>query len=410
MHILVINSGSSSIKFKLYEAESELLLMSGTVGRIGEDGSYIQCKTQSGELLNGQLIPDHAAGLEAIMAALVGKPFGVLNSLDDISAVGHRAVHGGSLFTGSVVVDDEVIAKLEECSPLAPLHNPANLMGILEARRLLPGVPQVAVFDTAFHQTMPPQAYLYALPYEYYEQHKVRRYGFHGSSYRFVSSRVAEIIGRPIEDVRMVVCHLGNGASMAAIVGGQSVDTTMGLTPLEGLMMGTRSGDIDPGIIFYLQRHLGMGMDEIDDLLNRRSGFAGISGAGNDLRDIEQRAGEGDERCRLAIDMYCYRIRKYIGAYAAVMGGIDALVFTGGVGENSSVVRERVCGGLEFLGIRVDGQANADSHSGERAIDGGGVSAVRVLVVPTDEEIVIVRDTMTLTRGEVAQTVGVVGE
>lgn len=398
MHILVINSGSSSIKFKLYEAESELLLMSGTVGRIGEGGSYIQCKAESGELLSGQPVRDHSAGLEAIVSALVEGPLAVLRSLDDISAVGHRAVHGGSLFTGSVVVDDEVIAKLEECSPLAPLHNPANLMGILEAQRLLPGVPQVAVFDTAFHQTMPPKAYLYALPYDYYEKHKVRRYGFHGSSYRFVSSRVAEIIGKPIEDTRMVVCHLGNGASMAAIAGGYSVDTTMGLTPLEGLMMGTRSGDIDPGIIFYLRRHLGMGVDEIDDLLNKKRGFAGISGAGNDLRDIELRAGEGDERCRLAIDIYCYRIRKYVGAYAAAMGGIDVLAFTGGIGENSSAVRECVCNGLEFLGIHVNGRANADSHSGERAIDDGASASVRVLVVPTDEEIIIVRDTMALTR------------
>lgn len=397
MHVLVINSGSSSIKFKLYEAESEALEMSGTIGRIGEPGSYIDCKTGSGEFLDGKAIPTHAAGLETIMDALVGEPLGVLSSLAEISAVGHRAVHGGDIFTGSVVVNDDVIAKLEECSPLAPLHNPANLMGIVEAQRLLPDIPQVAVFDTAFHQTMPPYAYLYAMPYGYYEQHKVRRYGFHGSSYRFVSARAAELMGKPIEDIRMVVCHLGNGASMAAIDGGRSVDTSMGLTPLEGLIMGTRSGDIDPGIIFFLKRHLGMDVDAIDSLLNKQSGFVGVSGAGNDLRDIQLKAAAGDERCQLAIKMYCYRVRKYVGAYAAAMEGIDALVFTGGIGENSSGVREEVCASLGFLGVRVDDRLNADGRSGARILDDGS-SPVRVMVVPTDEEIIIVRDTLALAK------------
>ena len=394
-HILVINSGSSSIKFKLYEAESETLVMSGTVGRIGESGSYIECKTESGKLLEERVLPTHAAGLEAIMDALVAEPLGMLGSLAEVSALGHRAVHGGDLFTGSVVVNDDVIAKLRECSPLAPLHNPANLMGIVEAQRLLPDVPQVAVFDTAFHQTMPRHAYLYAIPYEYYERYRVRRYGFHGSSYRFVSARAVELMGKATEDVRMVVCHLGNGASMAAIVGGRSVDTSMGLTPLEGLIMGTRSGDLDPGIVFFLRRHLEMDVDEIDDLLNTQSGFAGVSGAGKDLRDVQTKAAAGDERCELALDMYCYRVRKYIGAYAAAMGGIDALVFTGGIGENSSLVRARVCANLGFLGIRLDDRLNSDSRSGARLLD-DETTSVRVMVIPTDEEIVIVRDTLAL--------------
>lgn len=403
MHVLVINSGSSSIKFKLYRADSATPVMSGDIGRIGEPGSYIQYKSGGGELLEGQPIPTHAAGLEAIMEALVDGSLGVISSLEEIAAVGHRVVHGGTHFTSSVLVDDSVVAELEASAALAPVHAAANLSGVVGMRGLLPEVPQVLVFDTAFHQTMPPEAYFYAIPHEYGAEHGMRRYGFHGSSYRYVSERAAALIGRPIEDLRMVVCHLGNGASMAAISGGRSVDTTMGFTPLDGLMMGTRSGDIDPGVVFYMRRHLGMNVDEIDEMLNKRSGLAGISGVGNDLRDIVQHAREGNERCQLAVEMYCYRIRKYIGAYAAVMGGIDAMVFTGGIGERSSLVRERACAGLEFLGIHIDSEANHGPAVGERSID-DGTAPVRVLVIPTDEEIVIVRDTLALAFGATARS------
>lgn len=395
MRILVLNCGSSSIKLQLYDAERAAPTSHGIVARIGEPGSYLELSGPRGRWREERAIASHAEGLEALVQALLGPETGALSSLDEIGAVGHRAVHGGDLFVESVLITDEVLAKLEECVPLAPLHNPANLVGMREARRLFPAVPQVAVFDTTFHQTMPPRAYRYAIPTPYYERHRLRRYGFHGTSFRYVSARAAALLERDLADLRMVVCHLGNGCSVAAVEGGRSVDTSMGMTPLEGLVMGTRSGDIDPGVVLYLIRELGLSVAGADRLLNDESGLLGLSGAGNDMRLITQRAEEGDAACALALDVFTYRVKKYIGAYAAAMGGLDALVFTAGIGENSAPVRRQICAGLSFLRIEIDEDLNRQAHGVERDISSLGAD-VRVLVIPTDEERMIAEDTLRL--------------
>jgi acetate kinase len=352
------------------------------VSRIGEDPA----------------IPDHGRALELILESLLDPETGVVNSLSEVSAVGHRAVHGGSFFTAPVLVTPEVIAKMEEYAPLAPLHNPPIILGIKEALRVLPGIPQVAVFDTAFHTTIPVRAHLYALPYRFYTDNGVRRYGFHGNSFQYVSRRVDVLLGQP-DHSRVVIAHLGNGASVAAVQDGKSVDTSMGLTPLEGLVMGTRPGDVDPGIILYLMRELGLSEKDVDRILNKESGLLGVSGVSNDVRDVLARAGAGDERCRLALDLYAYRLKKYIGAYAAAMGGLDALVFTAGIGENSPEIRAAACEGLGFLGIKIDEMLNATTRGVEKDISVPG-SSVRVLVVPTDESRLIAEETLGVLKAE----------
>ena len=395
MKVLVINSGSSSIKYQLYDADSGLSLVRGLVSRIGELGSVLDFDVEGQHHHLAVDAPTHVAGMGLIVDSLLDPKTGLVSSTEEIGAVGHRAVHGGASFTGSVLIDDEVIHRMEECAPLAPLHNPPNLIGIKAAIKLLPDALQVAVFDTAFHTTMPPRAYLYALPYEYYENHGIRRYGFHGTSYRYVMHRVGQILMRPVEELKVVVAHLGNGSSITAVDCGTSIDTSMGLTPLEGLMMGTRSGDIDPGVIFHLRRQLGMGVDEIDSLLNTRSGLLGVSGVSNDVRDLAERAKAGDERSAIALEMYAYRVKKYIGAYAAALGGLDVMIFTGGVGEHCAFLRKMICSDLTFLGLEIDESANELAIGVERSI-GTDSSRVRVLVVPTDEERMIMQDTLAM--------------
>jgi acetate kinase len=374
--ILVLNCGSSSIKYQLRDSDAHAVLAKGLVSRIGEDPA----------------IPNHGRALEVILESLVDPDAGVLRDLSEVSAVGHRAVHGGSFFTAPVLITAEVIAKMEEYAPLAPLHNPPILLGIRESLRHLPGTPQVAVFDTAFHTTIPAKAHVYALPYRYYTDYGVRRYGFHGNSFQYVSRRVDAILDG-LQQPKVVIAHLGNGASIAAIQGGKSVDTSMGLTPLEGLVMGTRPGDVDPGVILYLMRQLGLSESDVDRVLNKESGMLGLSGVGNDMRDVLAAAAAGDERCKLAVDIYAYRLKKYVGAYAAAMGGMDALVFTAGIGENSPAIRAAVCEGLGFLGIELDAGANAGARGVESDIGAPG-ARVRVLVVPTDEERLIADETV----------------
>ena len=393
MKVLIINCGSSSIKYQLFDAEADRTLVKGIVARIGEKSSSIIHHARGEDFKMAISIPSHREGIELIAELLIDPAHGVLHSISEISAVGHRTVHGGDIFVQSVLITAEVIAKMEECVPLAPLHNPANLLGIREAQRILPDIPHVAVFDTAFHQTIPPKAYLYALPYEYYKTNKIRRYGFHGTSCRYVSQRTVSLLMTPLETLKIVICHLGNGVTVAAVDGGKSVDTSMGFTPTEGLMMGTRSGDLDPGVIFYLYRQLGFSIDRIDDLVNRESGLLGVSGTSNDMRDIIEKANQGDERCMLAIEMYAYRVKKYIAAYAAALEGADALVFTAGVGENSWIIRQKVCDGLEFLGIHLDGLKNREA-SGTEAVISTQDSRVRVLVIPANEEQMIALDTL----------------
>ncbi|MCB2187859.1 MAG: acetate kinase [Deltaproteobacteria bacterium] len=400
MKLLVINCGSSSIKFSLFEerpgAEPARLAW-GLVAELGQPTSALSLSTPAGEWRERLDRPDHPAGLAAIMAALVRPEAGVLASLAEVGAVGHRTVHAGDKFTGSVLIDEEVIAKLTACIPLAPLHNPANLAGIAAARELLPGAAQVGVFDTTFHQTMPPRAFLYALPYELYQRHGLRKYGFHGTSCAYVAGRAARWGGGP-PPRRMVICHLGNGCTVAAVQDGQSVDTSLGFTPLEGVMMGTRCGDLDPGVVLYLQRELGMGLAEVDRMLNQEAGLRGVSGVTNDVRCISDLASNGHAQCALALDMFTYRVRKYLGAYAAVLGGLDLVVFTGGIGENSPLVRRRCLERLEFAGVALDPALNEAPATGERAISPAG-APVTVLVIPTDEELMIARETARLAAG-----------
>ena len=395
MKILVLNCGSSSIKYALYNMDDQSVMTSGGAERVGMDGAFVKVKLANGE--KKQImhdIPEHTEGVKFIFSLLTDPEIGVIKSLDEIDAVGHRMVHGGEKFNKSVVLNDEVLKAFEAVSDLAPLHNPANLKGVRAVSELMPGLPQVGVFDTAFHQTMPKKAFMYAIPYELYKEYGVRRYGFHGTSHRYVSQRVCDFLGVSPIGKRIITCHIGNGGSISAVVDGKCVDTTMGLTPLEGVMMGTRSGDIDGGAITFLEKKLNLDADGMSNLLNKKSGVLGITGKSSDMRDVENAAKNGDERAKLAQDMYFYRIKKYIGAYAAAMGGLDVVVFTAGVGENQVSMRSEVCKGLEFLGIKFDEEKN--KVRGEEAIISADDSKVKVVVIPTDEELMIATDTMNL--------------
>ena len=396
MKILVLNCGSSSIKYKLFEMTSKEVLAQGGIEKLGLEDSFLKITLPNGEkkILN-KYIPEHTAGVQFIFDTLVNEEYGALKDLHEINAVGHRVLHGGTKFSGSVLINNDVIAAVEECCDLGPLHNPANLKGIYAVKKLMPEVPQVAVFDTAFHQTMPEHAYLYPIPYEYYEKYGIRRYGFHGTSHRYVSKRVCEILGFDQNNSKIITCHIGNGGSVAAVLNGKVLDTSMGLTPLAGLMMGSRCGDIDASAVTYLMDKLNMKPQEMADFLNKKSGVLGITGISSDMRDIENAANEGNEKAQLALRMYEYRIKKYIGAYTAAMGGVDAIVFTAGVGENQTDLREEACKNLEYLGIKINKEVN-DKVRGEEAIISTDDSKVKVVVVPTDEEIVIARDTMEL--------------
>ena len=395
MNILVINAGSSSLKYQLLNPETGVLLAKGLCERIGIDGKFTYKPQIEGKKVLDAVdvaMPTHSEAIQAVLNALVDKDNGVIGSMQEIDAVGHRVVHGGEAFAGSVLITDEVMKALEECIPLAPLHNPANITGINACTAVMgKDVPQVAVFDTAFHQTMPAKAYMYALPYEAYTKYGVRRSGFHGTSHRYVSRRACEFLGLDYHKQRIITCHIGNGGSITAIADGKSVDTSMGLTPTEGLMMGTRVGDVDPGALVYLAKQENMTPDDMLKLINKQSGVLGISGISSDMRDIEKGIAAGDERAKLAMDMYEYRILKYIGAYTAVLGGVDIIVFTVGVGENQISTREVLCRQLAFLGIDFDAQAN-DCRGKEVEITKPG-SKVKVVVIPTDEELVIAEDT-----------------
>jgi acetate kinase len=402
LKILVVNCGSSSVKYQFIDMNGEKVLCKGLAERIGIEGGRLVHRVNNDKHVIERNMKDHEEALKLVLDVLVDPEIGVIKDLSEIDAVGHRVVHGAERFASSVLIDEEVMKALEENVHLAPLHNPPNILGIKAIQKLLPKVPNVGVFDTAFHQSMPKKAYLYALPYELYETHRIRRYGFHGTSHRYVSRRAAEILGRDYYDFKVITCHLGNGASIAAVRHGKSVDTSMGFTPLEGLVMGTRCGDIDPAIVIYLQQNLGMSVEKVYDLLNKKSGMLGLTNnLSSDMRDIEDAAHTGNEIAQLALDIYVYRIAKYIGAYAAAMNGVDAIVFTAGVGENSPYVREKVCEYLGFLGVKIDRQLN-DVKGLERIISTPD-SKVAVLVVPTNEELVIARDTKYIVENKVKE-------
>ena len=396
MKVLVINCGSSSLKYQLIDMATEESLAQGLVERIGIEGSVLTQKVEGKDkYIVKEEMKDHKDAIRLVLEALVDENNGVIKSMDEISAVGHRVVHGGEKYKESVVINDEVKANIEECFKLAPLHNPANMIGIKACEELMPNTPMVAVFDTAFHGTMPEDAYLYALPYELYEKHGIRKYGFHGTSHKYVSQTCAEVMGRDIKDLKIITCHLGNGASLCAVKNGVSVDTSMGFTPLEGLAMGTRCGNIDPAIVTFLMKEEGLSVDEVNDLLNTKSGVLGISGISSDFRDIEDAAfNKDDRRAKLALKIFEYKIRTTIGAYAAAMGGVDAIVFTAGVGENGPETREKCLEGLEFLGVEIDREAN-NVRGKVREISKAGCK-VKAFVIPTNEELVIARDTLEL--------------
>ena len=392
MKILVLNCGSSSVKYKLIDSESKDVLAEGGVEKIGLEGSFLKYKRPDGS--KGMLevdMPEHHSAVTNILNLLTDEKEGVIKSFAEIDAVGHRVVHGMEKFNKSMLITPEVIEQVKECYCVAPLHNPANIIGIEAISSILPNVPQVGVFDTAFHQTMPAKAYMYALPYEAYSKYGVRRYGFHGTSHRYVSRRVCEFLNGPYEEQRIITCHVGNGGSITAIKGGVSIDTSMGLTPTEGLMMGTRCGDVDPGALVYLMQQEGLDADGISNLINKRSGVAGIMEGSSDMRNVEDGVNAGDERALLTLDMYEYRILKYIGAYAAALGGVDIIVFTGGVGENQLITRESICRQLEYLGVTFDAEAN--NCRGKEVVISGADSKVKVVVIPTDEELMIAQDT-----------------
>ena len=396
MKILVLNCGSSSIKYALYNMDDKSVMTSGGAERVGLDGAFVKVKMPDGTkktIMHD--IPEHTEGVKFIFSLLTDPEIGVIKSLDEIDAVGHRMVHGGEKFNKSVLLDDEVLKTFKECIDLAPLHNPANLKGVEAVSELMPGLPQVGVFDTAFHQTMPAHSSLYAIPYELYKKYGVRRYGFHGTSHRYVSQRVCDFLGVKYEDKKIITCHIGNGGSIAAVQNGKCVDTSMGLTPLEGLMMGTRSGDIDAGAVTFLEKKLGLDADGMSNLLNKKSGVLGITGISSDMREIEAAIEKGDEMAKIALDMYNYRIKKYIGAYAAAMGGCDIIVFTAGVGENQYQTRQDACVGLEYMGVKLDVEKNKTIR-GEEAVISTPDSKVTVCVIPTDEELMIATDTMNL--------------
>ncbi|MBU5437742.1 acetate kinase [Tissierella sp. MSJ-40] len=395
MNILVINCGSSSLKYQLIDMNEERVLAKGLVERIGIEGSKIKHKTTGkDEVVVQEPMSNHKKALELVLNALIDENHGAIKSMDEIGAVGHRVVHGGEKFAHSVVLDEEVMDALNECIELAPLHNPPNIMGIEACRELMPSTPMVGVFDTAFHQTIPSKNYIYALPYEYYEKYGVRRYGFHGTSHKYVSLMTAEMLDKNTDDLKIVTCHLGNGSSICAVDGGESVDTSMGFTPLEGLAMGTRTGDMDPAIVPFIMEKENLSIEEMNNVLNKKSGVLGISGISSDFRDIEDACKEGNERAQLSLDVFTNRVKKYIGAYTALMGGIDALVFTAGIGENSIEIRETVCEGLEYLGVELDKEKN--KVRGKEAIVNKDGGKVKILVIPTNEELMIARDTLEL--------------
>ncbi|AKS39236.1 acetate kinase [Anoxybacillus gonensis] len=390
--VIAINAGSSSLKFQLFNMPSEEVLTKGVVERIGFEDAIFNITVNGEKIKEVTSIPDHAVAVKMLLDKLI--ELGIIQSFDEIEGIGHRVVHGGEKFSDSVLITDETLKEIEDLSDLAPLHNPANVVGIKAFREVLPNVPAVAVFDTAFHQTMPEQSFLYSLPYEYYEKFGIRKYGFHGTSHKYVTQRAAELLGRPIEQLRLISCHLGNGASIAAVEGGKSIDTSMGFTPLAGVAMGTRSGNIDPALIPYIMQKTGKTAEEVIDILNKKSGMLGLTGFSSDLRDIEEAAAKGDQRAELALEVFAGRIHKYIGSYAARMCGVDAIIFTAGIGENSDVVRAKVLRGLEFMGVYWDPALN--KVRGKEAFISYPHSPVKVLVIPTNEEVMIARDVMRL--------------
>ena len=389
MKVLVINCGSSSLKYQLIDSETEVALAVGLCERIGIDGR-LNHTPNGGE----KVVIDHEVAIRMVLDALTNENYGVIKNLDEIDAIGHRLVHGGEKFTKSVIIDDEVIAGVEECSPLAPLHNPANLIGVRACQAIMPGVPNIGVFDTAFHQTMEPVAYMYGLPYEYYEKYKVRRYGFHGTSHSFVSKRAIQMLNLDPDNSKIIVCHLGNGSSISAVKNGKVVDTSMGMTPMEGLVMGTRCGDMDPTIVEYLAHSLNKSLEEVMVILNKKSGVLGISGVSSDFRDLDKASNEGNERAKLAVEVFSYRTAKYIGSYIAAMNGVDAIVFTAGLGENNIVVREQILNHFGYMGITLDKEAN--QIRGEEKIISTPDSKVTVAVIPTNEELAIAHETVAL--------------
>ena len=397
MKVLIVNAGSSSLKYQLVDMGNEQMIVKGQVERIAIEGSHLNQKTpdMSKVIDLYEPIPDHVVATKLMLRALLDPEKGVLKSVDEIGAVGHRVLHGGEEFTASCIITDEVKAAIRKFIPLGPLHNPANLMGIEACEEVMPHTPQVAVFDTAFHQTMPPKAFMYGVPYRYYKEMGVRRYGFHGTSHRYVSQRVCEYLGVDPAGKRIITCHVGNGGSISAVKDGKCIDTSMGLTPLEGLMMGTRSGDVDGGAVTFIMDKEGLAPSEMSNLLNKKSGVAGVTGVSSDMREVIAAAHEGNQRCRLALDMYAYRVKKYIGAYAAAMNGVDIILFTGGVGENQADMREAFCNGLDYLGVSLD-KAKNNTVRGDEAIISTPDSKVTVCVIPTDEELMIAKDTMAL--------------
>ena len=398
MNILVINAGSSSLKYQLLNPETQQVLAKGLCERIGIDGKFTYKPAGKEAIKEADVaMPTHSEAIQAVLNALVDPKNGVIGSMKEIDAVGHRVVHGGEKFAKSVLITDEVMAAIEECNPLAPLHNPANIIGIKACQTLMPKTPMVAVFDTAFHQTMPALAYTYALPYEFYTEDKVRRYGFHGTSHKYVAARAAAMLGKPIQELKLISCHLGNGSSITAVDGGKSVDTSMGFTPLAGLPMGTRSGDLDAGILEYLMHKHGYDIDKMLNILNKKSGVEGISGVSSDFRDLETAANEGNDRAQLALDVFAYSVKKLIGSYAAAMGGVDAVIFTAGVGENDPGTRAKAVAGLEFMGIQIDPEKN--NVRGKEVDVAAAGSRARVLVIPTNEELMIAQDTAALVKG-----------
>ncbi len=397
MNVLVLNCGSSSVKYKLFQMPEGKVLAQGGVEKLGLADSFLKFKLPSGEkVVLEKDMSEHTVAIDFILKTITGSEYGCIKSLSEIDAVGHRLVHGGDKFSESVVITDEVVENVKKCIDLAPLHNPSTLKGVAAVTELIPGVPQVGVFDTAFPQTMPQRAFMYALPYEYYEKYGVRRYGFHGTSHRFVSKRACEFLGLDYNKVRIITAHIGNGASMCAIKDGKCIDTTMGLTPTEGLMMGTRVGDVDPGALVFIGEKEGLSMAQLSEVINKKSGVLGVSGVSSDMREIEDAIAQGNERAKLALEMYDYRIKKYVGAFTAAMGGLDVLVFTGGVGENQTTTREYVCEDMQYMGIEIDKELNAKIH-GDEALLSTKESKVKVVVIPTDEELMIALDTVALT-------------
>ena len=394
MNVLVINCGSSSLKYQLIDSETEAVLAKGLCERIGIDGRLVYQKTGCDKEVTEAAMPTHKQAIQMVLDALVNPATGAIASLAEVDAVGHRVVHGGEKFTSSALVTDEVLAAIEECNDLAPLHNPANLIGINACKELMPNVPMVTVYDTAFHQTMPEKAYLYGLPYEYYENYKVRRYGFHGTSHSFVSKRTAEFLGMDINNSKIVVAHLGNGASISAVLNGKCVDTSMGLTPLEGLVMGTRSGDIDPSIMEYIAKKENLDIPGVMNVLNKKSGVQGLSGVSSDFRDLEEGHNAGNARCTAALEVFCYKVAKYIGSYVAAMNGVDAIAFTAGIGENAGLVRKMVVEYLGYLGITLDEEANG--KRGDDMVISTADSKVKICVIPTNEELAIARETVAI--------------